>query len=155
MDVEKMKEIIRRKPRFFLFVSLGYLILVGFLKWNTHPTWDTLLFLVGGLLGVYFLDIAEVFFELNPSPFRSIVFVGAFVLVSLFIVTSSGQALASGLVLSLYLTLIFWQTGQWQIQRNLNDWYRMVTGVVDTRVQRWILVGCVFLFFVETFLFAR
>lgn len=155
MDIEKVKEIIRRKPLFFLLVSLGYLVLIAFLKWNMHPQWETLSFLAGGILGVYFLDIAEVFFELSPSPFRSIVFVGAFVLVSLFVVTSSGSALASGLVLSLYLSLVFWQIGQWQIQGNLTDWYRMIAGVVDIRVQRWILVSFVALFLVETFVFIR
>lgn len=155
MNIEKVKEIVRRKPLFFLLVSLGYLILVALLKWNIQAPMDTLLFLVGGLLGVYFLDIAEVFIELTPSPFRSIVFVGAFVVVSLFIVTSSDQALASGLVLSLYLTLIFWQTGQWQIQKNLHDWYRMIAGPIDVKVQRWMLIAFVVLFFVETFLFVR
>jgi len=155
MEIEKVKEIVRRKPLFFLFISLGYLVLVALLKWNIHPTWNTLLFLAGGVLGVYFLDIAEVFFELTPSPFRSIVFVGAFMVVSLFIVTSSGSPLASGLVLSLYLTLLFWQVGQWQIQKNLNDWYRMVAGPVHAGAQRWILVGFVVLLFVETFLFVR
>src|SRR5690349_18284117 len=98
MDMEKIKEVVRRKPFFFLLVSLGYLVLVSLLKWNIHPTLETLWFIVGGILGVYFLDIAEVFFELNPSPFRSIVFVGAFILVGLFVVTSSDSALASGLV---------------------------------------------------------
>lgn len=155
MDIEKVKEIIRRKPMFFLFVSLGYLVLVAFLKWNIHLTLDTLAFLIGGVIGVYFLDIAEVFFQLSPSPFRSIVFVGAFVFVSLFIVTSSGSPLASGLVLSLYATLVFWQVGQWQIQKNLNDWYRMIAGPVTIKAQQWILVGLVLLFFVETFLFVR
>lgn len=155
MDLEKVKAIIRRKPLFFLLVSFGFLVLIAFLKWNIHPQWGTLSFLAGGLLGVYFLDIAEVFFELNPSPFRSIVFVAAFVLVSLFVVTSGNSPLASGLVLSLYLTLLFWQVGQWQIQHNLTDWYRMVAGPVDVRAQQWILVAFVVLFFVETFLFVR
>ena len=155
MDIGKVKEIIRRKPVFFLLVSLGYLVLIALVKWNIHPTWDTLLFLLGGLLGVYFLDIAEVFFQLSPSPFRSIVFVGAFVIVSLFVVTSSGSPLASGLVLSVYLTLILWQVGQWHIQHNLTDWYRMVAGPVDIRIQKWILVGCVVLFLAETFVFTR
>ncbi len=155
MDIERVKEIIRRKPLFFLFASIGYLVLVALIKWGINPTWNTLWFFLGGLLGVYFLDIAEVFFELHPSPFRSIVFVGAFALVSIFVVTSAGSPLASGLVLSLYLSLVFWQVGQWQITHNLNDWYRMVTGTVDTKVQRWILMGFVVLFLAETVIFVR
>ncbi len=155
MDWEKIKEIIRRKPPFFLLVSLAYLLLAVFLKWNVHVPWDALWFLAGGIIGVYFLDVAEVFFQLSPSPFRSVVFAAAFVLVSFFVVTSSGSSLASGLVLSLYLTLVLWQTGQWQLDHNLNDWYRMVAGTVTVRMQRWILTGFVFLFLVETFLFVR
>lgn len=155
MDIEKVKRIIKRKPLFFLIGSLVYLVLVGFLKWNFSPTADALLFLVGGLLGVYFLDIAEVFFELSPSPFRSMVFVGAFVVVSLFVVTSAGSPLASGLVLSLYLSLVLWQVGQWQIQGNLNDWYRMIAVPVDLSRQRIILIVFALVFLAETFLFIR
>lgn len=155
MDIEKIKTIIQRKPTVFLFVSLGYLILISVIKWNIHPNWETVIFFVGGLLGVYFLDIAEVFFELNPSPFRSIVFSVAFTLVALFIVTSSGSALASGLVLSLYLSLILWQAGEWNITHNLNSWYRMVMGPVSITAQRWILIGFIVVFFIETFLFIR
>lgn len=155
MDLEKVKEIIRRKPPFFLFVSLAYLLAAIGMKWNIHIRWDALWFLVGGVVGVYFLDVSEVFFELTPSPFRSIVFSAAFVLVSFFVVTSSGSPLASGLVLSLYLTLVLWQVGQWQIQRSLDDWYRMVNGTVAVRTQRWILIGFVCMFLLETFLFVR
>ncbi len=155
MDVEKIKAIIRRKPAFFLFVSLIYLVIAAFFKWNIHPQWATAWFMLGGVLGVYFLDIAEVFFALTPSPFRSIVFLGAFVPVSMFVVTSSGSPLATGLVLSLYLTLVLWQVGQWQIQKNLDDWYRMVAGPVSPKTQLWVLIGFMFVFLVETFLFVR
>lgn len=155
MDLEKVKAVIRRKPSFFLFVSLAYLLVVSILKWNINLNWDIPLFLIGGVLGVYFLDIAEVFFELSPSPFRSIVFVAAFVIVSFFIVTSSDVALAVGLVLSLYLSLVFWQVGQWRIQGNLNDWYRMIAVSVDVSRQRIILGVFVLVFLIETFLFIR
>ena len=63
--------------------------------------------------------------------------------------------LASGLVLSLYLSMILWQVGEWELQKNLNGWYRMVAGVVDTKTQLWILLGFVALFIVETLLFIR
>jgi hypothetical protein len=155
MDIEKIKRIIRRKPPFFLIGSLIYLVLVGLLKWSFTPTVEALLFLAGGVLGVYFLDIAEVFFELSPSPFRSMVFVGAFLVVSLFVITSAGSALASGLVLSLYLSLVFWQVGQWQLQGNLHDWYRMIAVPVDVSRQRMILIAFVLVFLIETFLFIR
>lgn len=151
--MEKVVAIVRRKPPLFLFVSLGYLILVGFMKWQIHPPLAAIWFLVGGALGVYLLDGAEVFFALTPSPFRSIVFVGLFTVVSLFVLTSSGTLLAQGLVISLYLTLILWQVGQWQAMGNLNDWYRMVAVPVTVTVQRLGLIAFGVLFIVETLLF--
>lgn len=155
MDLSKIKEIIRRKPLFFLVVSLVYLVLTAGIKWNVAPQWGTVWFILGGLFGVYFLDMAEVFFRLTPSPFRSILFVGAFALVSLFVTSSSGSYIASGLVLSVFLTLLLWQVGQWQMQGNLTDWYRMVAGTVKLSVQRWILFATIALFILETFLFLR
>lgn len=151
--MDKVRSIIRRKPLLFLLISVGYLFVAAFLKWNIRPTYGTATFLIGGLLGIYFLDIAEVFFALQPSPFRTIVFVGGFIIVSLFIVTSSGSMLASGLVLSLFLALLLWQVGEWEIQKNLNDWYRMIAGPVNPQIQLWILAGCIVIFMVETIIF--
>jgi len=150
-----LKQIISRKPLFFLFVSLGYLVGIGLLKWFIHPSLDTLWFIVGGVIGVYLLDAAEVFVAITPSPFRSIVFAGGFVIVSLFIVTSANAMLADGLVLTLYLTMILWQIGEWQMVKNLNSWYRMVAGPVSVSLQRWGMIIFAVLFVVETCLFLR
>ncbi len=149
------KQIISRKPLVFLFASLGYLLLVGFLKWYIRPPMGAVWFVLGGAIGVYILDAAEVFFAINPSPFRTIVFAGAFVILSLFVVTSANSMLADGLVLSLYLTMLFWQVGEWQISGNLNTWYRMVEGSVSIPLQRWGMVIFAVLFVVETLLFLR
>lgn len=151
--MDKLLAIIKRKPPFFLFVSLGYLVLVGLIKWHIHPPIGALWYIVGGFIGVYLLDAAEVFFALNPSPFRSIVFVGAFVIVSLFVLTSSGSLLAQGLVFSLYLTLILWQVGQWQYSGTLDDWYRMISGSVSRTAQQWGLVILILIYIIETYLF--
>lgn len=153
--MDKLLVIIKRKPLLFLFISLGYLVLVGFLKWQLYPPLSALWFILGGAVGVYFLDAAEVFFALNPSPFRSIVFLAAFIVLSFFVVSSSGSLLASGLVLSLYLSILLWQFGEWQYRGNLNDWYRMVATPVAIRSQMWILVAAIALFIVQTVLFIR
>lgn len=151
--MNKILEILRRKPPLFLFLSIGYLVVVGFLKWQIHPPIGAVWFLVGGAIGVYFLDAAEVFFALSPSPFRSVVFVTAFSIVSLFVSTSSVSLLAQGLVFALYLTLILWQIGQWQYAGNLDEWYRMVASPVTPTFQRWGLIVFIIVFFVETALF--
>lgn len=151
--MQKVIQIINRKPLIFVVAAIIYIALVGFLKWHITPPWEALWFMVGGLLGIYFLDAAEIFFHLAPSPFRSILFAAGFVLVSFFVVTSSGSLLASGLVLSLYLTMILWQMGEWRIAGNLASWYRMIAGPVDQNVQRWGMVLFVLLFLVETYVF--
>jgi hypothetical protein len=149
------KQIIARKPTFFLFISLGYLVVVGLCKWFLHPPLDGLWFILGGVIGVYLLDAAEVFIAITPSPFRSIVFAGAFIVLSLFVVTSANSMLADGLVLTLYLTMLLWQIGEWQIAGNLTTWYRMVAGPVSNQLQRWGMIIFAILFIGETLLFLR
>lgn len=153
--MEKILEIIRKKPLLFLIVSVGFSLGVGILKWKIAWPLQALLFFGGSLLGVYFLDGAEVFFNLKPSPFRSVVFVGAFSIVSFFMITSSGSLVGSGLVLSLYLSLILWQIGELQLTGNLNNWYRLVAGPVNLKTQRWILFVFIAFFVLETYLFIR
>ncbi len=169
--MDKIKEIIRKKPIMFLVISLVYALGVGIIKWGIPlmkfisggiggpgvQVWlpQTALYLAGAIIGVYFLDGAEVFFNLTPSPFRSVVFVGAFTVVSFFMVTSSGSFVGSGLVLSLYLSLILWQIGELQFAGNLNNWYRLVADPVSLKSQRWILFVFIAFFVLETFLFIR
>ncbi len=153
--MNKIFEIIQKKPALFALVALIYLLFVGLLKWGLRPPTESIWFLLGGLLGIYFLDAAEHFFNLSPSPFRSIVFAALFVAVSVFVVTSSGSLLAIGLVLSMYLSIILWQIGEWQVAKNLNSWYRMVAMQVTTATQQRILIVFLGLFIVLTFLFIR
>lgn len=153
--MDKVLQMIRGKPPFFLATSLFYLLLVVLLKWRLQPTLATLLFGIGVIVGIYFLDLAELFFKLSPSPFRSIVFQALFILVSFFIITSSGSALAAGLVLSVFLTLIFWQIEEWRRRGNLTSWYTMIAGPVSLVVQRRLLIIFVIFFLIETYLFVR
>lgn len=151
--MEKIVTIIRKKPIVFLVVSLGYLLLVGFLKWRLSPPIEGAFYLAGGILGIYFLDGAEVFFRLTPSPFRSIVFAAGLGVVSFFVITSTDSLLGKGLVLSLSLTILLWQYGEWHVRSNLASWYQMITGPVSTRTHVGMLLGLILLFFIETYLF--
>lgn len=147
--------IIQRKSSTEALTTLTYFLIVGFLKWRLSPSFPTLLFFTGGMVGMYLLDIAEEFFHLTPSPFRSIVFVVGLVLVSFFVVTSTGSMVGAGLVLSLSLTLMLWQIAEWRVASNLDRWYVMIAGPVSHAIQRWIFIGFILLFLVETFLFLR
>ena len=151
--MDKVRAIIKRKPLLFLIASVLYLVVLGFLKWQIHPDLSSLYYLTGGLIGVYFLDIAEEFFAVQPSPFRSIVFVVLFVLVSFFIVSSSGSLLATGLVLSLYLSLVLRQVGEWQVNGNLNTWYRMLAAPVTVVMQKWLVAVFIGIFLIESVIF--
>jgi hypothetical protein len=153
--VDKIKDIIRKKPLLFLLTSLVYILLVGFIKWNIHPTAGALIFSAGGLFGVYFLDFAEEIFGVQPSPFRSVLFAAGLAVISLFIITSSGSMLACGLVLSLYLTMILWKAGEWGINKNLNNWYRLIAVPVPVRIQMYFMYGFIVLFLIQTVLFIQ
>lgn len=146
--------IISRKPAIYLLTTVIYLLLTTILKWpsfNTNIFW----YAFGGLFGVYFLDIAEAFFHLTPSPFRTVLFLGAFLVVSIFIITSSGSFIAKGLVLSLYIQLLLLQFGEWRMMKSLSGWYRSVSPPVPVRFQMIGLYIFAILFFIETLLFIR
>lgn len=152
---KELAGIVEKKPMVFLYVSLGYLVIAALLKWKIYLPIGSLLYLAGGVIGVYFLDIAEDFFKLSPSPFRTVLFQGLLAVATIFVVTSSGSMLASGLVLTLSLTLILWQVGQWRLSHDLGSWYRIIAKPVAVKTQQWILGVFVFLFFVETWMFIR
>lgn len=153
--MEHVLRILKEKSPIFILTILIYLCIVGLLTWGIKPPLQALWYLAGGLIGIFFLDIAEAFFRLTPSPFRSIVFAAAFAGVSFFVISSSGSMIAAGLVLSLYFTMILWQVGEWRVTGNLNSWYQMVAGPVPTRTQQWVLIAFVGLFLAETLLFIR
>jgi hypothetical protein len=153
--MESIKSIFTRKSPVFLTLTVLYLLIVSFLAWGIHPSVATLLFVIGGIIGMYFLDVAEVVFTVSPSPFRTIVFTALFALVSFFIVTSSGNYLAIGLVLSIFLTIILWQGGEFAIARHVNSWYRMVADAPGVSIQRWVFLGLCAIFLFETLLVIR
>lgn len=154
-NMDKVRNIIKKKPLLFLVTSAAYLVIVSLFKWGIHPTLDTAWFIIGGFIGIYFLDVAEDFFDLRSSPFRSVLFMGVYAIVSFFITTSSSIALARGLVLSLFLQLLLWQVGEWRLTGSDASWYRLVADAVPKRTQEWILFGFVVLFIIETYLFIR
>lgn len=145
----------RRKPARVVLIALVYVLTLGLLKWGVAPPLTALWFLAGAYLGIYFLDIAEAFFHLTPSPFRSIVFQALFIIVSFFIMSSSDNLLASGLVLTIYFSMLTHQIEQWRQKGNLDSWYTMVEGPVTVEAQRWGLIIACALFLLVTLIFIR
>lgn len=150
---DEILAIIKRRPPMLLVIPLLYLVAVCLVKWQLTPRPGMFLFLLGGAMGLFFMDAAEVFFKLNPSPFRSVLFAAGLALISTFLVTSSESFVAVGLVLTLSLNLLLWQVGEWQVHQQLHSWYRMIAVPVRPEVQRLITAGFVLLFCVHTLLF--
>lgn len=153
--MEQVRIILKNKPIAFVLITIGYLLFVSFAKWGLSFPLRLVWFFIGGVLGIYFLDSAEVIFNVKSSPFRSIVFATAFAIVSFFVISSSGNTLAIGLVLSIFLTIIIWMIGEWGIAGNLNRWYQIIQASVPERTQKWIFVITVIVFLFETFTFIR
>lgn len=117
-------EIKKRKRE--LVATPIYLLTVILLRWKLHPDLGILYFLAGGIVGVYFLDLADMVFKINPSPYRNVFFQAAFVLMALFVLTSSGSLFGAGLVFSIYLSMI---TGQWlEIKKSgrIDGWFALI-----------------------------
>jgi hypothetical protein len=153
--MDKLKAIILSKPRWVVLLIFSYILILGILKWRLTPDLNTIFYLVGGLFGVYFMDGADLIFTLKPSPFRSILFIFLFGVVSFFIVTSSGSMFAIGLVLSLYFTLLLSAAEEWQTSKNLNSWYTLIQSPPTIKIQQLIVVGLTLLLVVETLIFIR
>ena len=153
--MQRILAVIQKKPSFFLFLGILYSIVIIILQWGVQPTWDMLWFFFGAVIGIYLLDIFEVFLHISPSPARSIIFVVGLLLVSFFIVSSSGSVFAVGVTLLSFATTLEWMWGQWVTHKELDSWYVMVAGPIDRRLQRTMLYGITVLFFVINWFFIR
>jgi hypothetical protein len=153
--MEKIKQLIKRKPMSILLYTGVYLVILGFLHWKLKPDITIAYYLAGGLLGIYFMDIAELIFDIKPSPFHSIVFLALFAVVSFFVVTSSGNMFAIGLVLSLFFNLLLAQVSEWMTRHDLSSWFTMVASPVSPRMQFWIMVVTAFVLIFESVIFIR
>jgi hypothetical protein len=151
----KVLLVIRRKPRLFFFIIGTYLLLTVFSRWKLDLKPEIFFYLAGGIIGTFVLDLAEEFFQLHPSPFRSVLFIFAFIPVSFFIVTSSGSFFASGIVMAIHLTLLIWQAGELRIRGNLESWYRLIAALPPIMNQRLVLAGQAVLLLVLAIIFSR
>ncbi|MDO8451977.1 MAG: hypothetical protein Q7S76_03850 [bacterium] len=153
--MKRLGTILKNTPPLGLLLSVIYLACVSILKWKLDPPVDAAWFLAGGIAGIYFLDFADEFFRLHPSPFRTILFAGLFALLSLFIVTSSQSYAAIGLVLATYLMFLYLLVIEWKKSGTIDRWCRMIGGPVPRSIQTQMLIGFFILFLIETYVFLR
>lgn len=153
--MEQVKQLIRGKPLSTVLFTSVYIIILGFFHWKLTPDITILYYVAGGFLGIYFMDIAERIFDIKPSPFHSVVFLGLFAVVSFFVVTSSGNMFAIGLVLSLFFNLLLAQATEWMARHDLSSWFTMVDAVVSPRMQFWIMIVTGVILVAESIIFIR
>ena len=153
MDMLMMFHKVMNKPRILFVFPFVYLLLIYIAKWHFGFSLQIALFFVGGVVGMFILDVAEQLFQVNPSPFRTTVFIAALSIVTIYTITSTQELLADGLVLTLTLTLFLYQVSEWKIQRSLQSWYSMLLGTVSPNVQKVGLGIFGIVFFLETILF--
>jgi len=139
--------------------TLIYLLSLTFLRWRMNFKGEILFFLGGGILGVYFLDLAEAIFKRGvgesgaPSSFKNVLFQAIFVPFSLFVLTSSGSLFGAGLVLSIFLNMLFEQGKELKATGNLNSWFRIIKRDFSLGTQRFyfLLMLGIFVFLSSLF----
>ncbi|MCX8009327.1 MAG: hypothetical protein N3A54_06575 [Patescibacteria group bacterium] len=153
MNSSKVIQRILKKPLILIIIPVIYVFIVSLSKWRLNFSFDIILFFIGGIVSIYLIDIAEELVSLNPSPFRSIVFVIGLVITGFYILTSTQEMIASGLVLGLLLNRLLFQISEWKIRKNLHAWYVMHVGDVPTSIQRVGVIVLGVLFFLQTIIF--
>jgi len=142
-----------------LFITLIYLIFLTIFHWGLKPDFSILLFLGGGIFGVYFLDLAEQFFKSSPSlttsgsPFRNVLFQVVLVILTLFVLTSSGSLFGAGLVLSIALGMLLEERLEWRSQGNLNSWFWIVRRDFPLQTQQFYFLAMAGIFIFLSLLF--
>jgi len=142
-----------KKPTLLVIIPIMYFFLVLFAKWQLSLPVGALWFFLGGIIGIYSVDVVEEFFHVSPSPFRSMMCVIGLFIVGFYTITSTREMIPSGMVLSLSLTLFLFQVSEWRIRKNLDSWYVMFFGSAKRNVQRIVLIVTAAVFLLETMMF--
>jgi hypothetical protein len=150
-----IRAIIAKKSAFILLLTIGYLAVLAGIKWRMQLSIDMLWFLMGGIVGIYLFDAAEVVFAVKPSPFRSIVFVLAFLVVAFFVLSSSVNMFGKGMIMTLLFTIVLWQSGELRVTGTLERWYALVQKPVSVRLQKQLYGALLLVTFGLSLLFIR
>lgn len=136
-----------------LLITVFYLIFLIIFHWGFKVKPEILLFLAGGILGVYFLDLADVLFKISPSPFKNVLFQAIFVPFSLFVLTSSGSLFGTGLVLLIFGNMLLSQWQEFAKNGNIGSWFWIVKKEFDISTQQLYFAVMVGIFVLLSLLF--
>jgi hypothetical protein len=117
---------ILKKPPLFVLFPIGILFVLLLFKWQLSFPFESLWFFVGGVMGIYILDIAEELFNVHPSPFRSVFFMLLLSILTFYILSSTKEFLAMGLCLLVLLEVLILYIRQWRSKQPLDQWYSII-----------------------------
>lgn len=133
--------------------TVVYALVVSLVKWRFQFHLNILLFLGGSVIGLFLLDTVETFFAQSKSVFRTLFFEMLFIGASVFIITSSGSLVGSGVVLALFLRILFEQLSEYHASGSLGSWITSSNSVTTVHREQALLIGGVALFVILTLLF--
>ena len=135
-----------------IFTTL-YIFAMVFLKWGLEFDVNIILFSGGAMVGLILLDVFDVLFpEITISP-RTIIGEVVFIVLSLFVITSSGSIVGSGVVLSLFLRILIEQVGEFITTKGISSWFTRAHLDPSPSIEQVVLWGGVVLFIIETYIF--
>ncbi len=113
--------------RKYYFYSVIYFLVVALAHWRLNPNLETVVFGIGGLIGLHLLDATELALdmrptEIRPSPFRNLLTQLVLFILGVFVITSSPTNIGSGIVLFLLLRILLLQRDDYQSQGHLSQW---------------------------------
>lgn len=144
-------------PSLILFI----VVLVFRFKFHFDPLSASLFWLlffgVGGILGTYISKIEEVVsvkLETNPHIFHTFLFQVVFAVLTFYVLTSTGSAMASGVSLFAYLQLLKDQVRD-KTAKNMNSWGGFFGLVVPEKFQSYWVGGGILILLYFVYILVR
>jgi len=131
--------IIKRESLLTDFITaLTFLAAVSIFWWRFDI--NLLFFWVGGLLGVKFLDLAENIFrhdlKLSRPVFHTLFFQIILIILSFYVISSSGNYFGAGLVMVMNLQLLKDQTAEFIVNKTLSEGWLLYLKKEDGTFQK-------------------
>ncbi|HCM38085.1 MAG: hypothetical protein UV61_C0009G0055 [Candidatus Gottesmanbacteria bacterium GW2011_GWB1_43_11] len=136
---------------FYVWVAMFFGV-TAFFHWRLSPNVNTILYLVGGVIGLYLLQIVEGVLKTSPQLLRFIPTQIIVTVLTLFVLTSSTNRLGQGLLLGLNLRLFHWQFLAFQTG-SLGDWFRGLSSQLTLPQQKNYLLVLLVLMILEGLIF--
>ena len=135
---------ILKKPPLFVLLPISLLFILLLLKWQFTFPIISLTFFLGGVIGIYLLEIAEVFVNSHPSPFRTMLFMLLLGVTTFYTISSTNSYFAKGICLFLLLDLVMKYTLQWKKGSSLDEWFSLLFDNLNSQVKKtsgWFVLG--------------